>query len=232
MKRLKFISVFLAFALVLFLGPKLVFAVMTSTGGYQIWADVISVGGAEDALSSSGDFQLRDTFGEPIIGRSASTTSQVRAGFREMERGSLTLTITPSSLDLGNLSSTSTAIATATLSFFSDTPGSSVSFSGESLKQGINDIQAIEGGATDSSPGTSQFGFNAIFSQGDAGAYSMSPYDQPSKYAFNSGSEVVKTDSIMSDDADFTLNYIANISGREPTGDYSADLVFTGLGNF
>jgi len=231
-KKLKFIIVFLAFISVLFLGPKLVFAVMTSTGGYQIWADVISVGGAEDALSSSGDFQLRDTFGEPIIGRSASTTSQIRAGFREMERGSLTLSVAPSSLDLGVLSSVDTATATATLSFYSDTPGSYVSFSGETLKNGLDDIQAIGATASNSSVGTSQFGFNIIFSQGDAGAYSKSPYNQSSKYAFNSGSEVVRTDSIMATGTDFTLNYVANISGNEPTGNYSTDLVFTGLGNF
>ena len=209
-----------------------IFAMMTSTGGYQIWADVVSVGGVEDSLSSSSGFQLRDTLGEPIIGRSSSTISQVRAGFREMERGSLTLSITPSSLDLGDLSTTTASNATATLSFYSDTGGSYVSFSGESLRNGSSYVQGIGAVATSSLAGISQFGFNAIFSQGDNFAYALSPYDQNGKYAFNSGSEVVKTDNVMSTGTDFTLNYIANISGSELSGNYSANLVFTGLGSF
>ncbi|MFA6919387.1 MAG: hypothetical protein WC244_04775 [Patescibacteria group bacterium] len=235
MKNIRSKLIFVVAVIALFfcsiLGSKMVSAVMTSTDGYQIWADVISVGGAEDALSVSGDFQLRDTFGEPIVGRSSSTVDQIRAGFREMERGSLTLSITPSSIDLGNLSRIDTATATTTLSFYSDAPGSSVTFSGESLKNGSDYIQAAGASAVSSAIGTSQFGFNAIFSQGDNSAYSLPPYNQIAKYAFTD-SEIVRTDSLMSDNADFTLNYIANISGSEPVGDYSTSLTFTALGGF
>jgi hypothetical protein len=232
MKKFKLIIIVLVFVVALFVGPKMISAVMTSTGGYEIWADVISMGGAEDALSASDDFQLRDTLGEPIISRSSTTVSDMRAGFREMERGSLTLSITPSSLDLGDLDNSSTASATATLSFFSDTASSSVLFSGFSLYNGVGYIQGIGATAVSSIPGTSQFGFNAIFSQGDAYAYALSPYNQVGKYALANETEVVENGSPMLEDAEFTLNYIANISGAEQTGDYSASLLFTALGSF
>ena len=231
-KLILFVVLPFIFSFCFILGPKIVSAVMTSTGGYQIWADTISVGGAEDALSSSGDFQLRDTLGEPIVGRSSTTLDQIRAGFREMERGSLTLSIAPDSLDLGDLSTSGTASSNATLSFYSDTPGSFVYYSGETLKNGSDSISSIGATPQSSAPGQSQFGFNTVFSGGDSTAYSMSPYDQSDKYAFIDGDEIVMTDSPMSDNADFNLNYIANISGSEPVGSYSTNLTFTGLGNF
>jgi len=220
------------------LGPLAVLAAMNSSN-YQIWADVVSVGGGEDGISAS--YYLYDTLGEGIIGRSSSTNYSSRAGFREMIKDSsvnvLTLTLGSSALDLGNLSTTATGSGSHTISVETNSAtGLSVTFSGATLTcgacSGTNTITAIGAIATASSAGSSQFGFNVIYDSGDSTAASQSPYDTAGLYAFNSGDEVISASSAMSSGATFDATYIANISGSETAGSYSSTITYTATANF
>ncbi|MFA6421883.1 MAG: hypothetical protein WCV92_00535 [Candidatus Buchananbacteria bacterium] len=207
-----------------------IFAAMTSNDGYQIWADVISVGGTDDSISPSG-FSLGDSIGESLTGISNSSMA-IYGGFREMEIGVISLEITPASLDLGQLSKDSAKSTSATLKFFSNLPEGKVYYTGTTLAMGGNRVNGIGPVATASTVGAGQFGFNAIYQSGDSNGQSLSPYNNPTLYAFNSGDDVVKAVNAMGTTTSFTLNYIANISGQETQGNYATDIVFTALGGF
>lgn len=220
------------------LAPLAVLAVMNSSN-YQIWADVISVGGGEDGLSAS--YYLYDTIGEGMIGRSSSTNYSSRAGFREMIRDAsvnvLTLTVSANSLALGTLGVATTGAGAHTVSLETNSAtGLSVTFSGDTLTcgacSGINTISAIGATAASASAGVSQFGFNVIYNSGDSTATAQSPYDTAGWYAFNSGDEIISASSAMTASANFDLNYIANISGAETAGNYSTTITYTATANF
>ncbi len=206
------------------------------SGNYQIWADVISTGGVED--SSSNNYQLKETAGEGIIGRSSSTNYSSRAGFREMIKDQvLTLSISANSLELGELSTGQAAGDSHTLTVESDcTNGLSVTFSGATLTcsgcGGVNTISAIGSSAAASSPGTSQFGFNVVYSSGSTAASAKTPYNSSASYAFNSGDEIVSASGAMPSSAVFNVNYIANISGSESSGNYSTAVSYTATASF
>lgn len=76
---------------------------MSSTN-YQIYADSIGIDGG--VYSSSTSFTLFDTIGESPAGTVTSTSYELSAGFQTMERGTLSVSVSASSLDLGTLSKT------------------------------------------------------------------------------------------------------------------------------
>lgn len=96
-------------------------AAMTSTN-YTIYADSVGVnsGGGE---GSGGSFNLQDTLGESPVDATTSTSYQVLGGYQSMDAGSISLSLSNSSLNLGTLSaaSVSTAGSTATVTTNSTT---------------------------------------------------------------------------------------------------------------
>lgn len=235
MKRIIIIT---CFGLLLVIGAQFTLAAMTSNN-YQIWADVISTGGGEDAVSTN--YNLQDTLGEQAIGRASSTNYTTRIGFREMDyfRGDevLTLTVDSASLALGALSTTQTKSAAHTLTVDTNSySGVSVTYSGSTLAcsgcSGTNTITAIGATAAAAAVGASQFGFNAIYSSGASpSASSVSPYNDNSKYAFNSGDQIISSTGQINATV-FNLTYIANISGSETAGTYLTTVTYTATANF
>ena len=227
MKKLTIIFLFALIALLLTSG--VVLAEMTSGGGFQIWADVISVGGIEQATSSGG-FYLDDTLGEAVTGKSSTTNNTIGAGFQEMVKGDiLSLSISPTSLSLGTLSKTSEHNATHSLYLECNaTSGVSVSYTGSTLtKSGGSTIAPLTTPAA-SIPGVSQFVFNVT---GGSVAAPQSPYNVAGQYAF-SGGDIISSASPTAGQETFSIKYIANISGSEPEGSYSTGIIYTALANF
>ncbi len=214
--------------------PSILSASMDSAN-YQIWADVISTGGVED--SSSSNYELRETAGESGIGRSSSTDYTVRAGFRELTKDMLTLSVGSGSVSMGNLSTGSSQISSHTLTIYTNSAsGISVTYTGNTLTcgscSGTNYINGIGAAAASSAPGTSQFGLNAAYASGSTDASSQAPYNSVSQYAFNSGDQIIGSATGMDDQTVFNINYLANISGQETAGNYTASLTFTATANF
>ncbi len=226
-------SIFILACLLSVIPINFLFAAMTSNSGYQIWADTVSIGGGE--VASSSNFSISDTVGESVAGASSSTNYSVKAGYREMENDVpiLTLSLGGSSLNLGTLSEATAATASHTLTLRSNSvTGVSLTFSGATLTSGVNQITAIGATATSSLPGTSQFGFNAIYSSGDSSAASQAPYNNPARYAFDSSSPIISSSGSMSSEAVFNINYIANISASQPSGSYATNITYTAIANF
>ena len=219
--------------------PNFLLAAMSSAN-YQIWQDAISVGGGED--QSSGNYTLKDTLGELAIDRSSSTNYGLKPGFREVQffsgQETLSFSVSPSSLEFGKLDKFSTAAGSVTLTVNTNSyTGVSVTFGGNTLTcgactSGVKEVSAIGSGASASSVGTSQFGFNVIYTSGTSPvASAVSPYNGAGTYAFNGGDQIISSSSQINETI-FSLNFIANISGDEKGGNYSTTLTYTATANF
>lgn len=209
---------------------NLVFAAMSSDN-YQIWADVISVGGAEDMASDN--YQLQDTIGEPIIGRSFSPSEELMgAGFREVLRV-LTLSLSANNLNFAQLRNHITQTANHNLTVKTNSlTGISVTFTGDTLRSGSGVINGIGSTAAAAVAGDSQFGFNVIYQSGSAPvATAKAPYNIDGLYAFQSGDEIISSAGTINATV-FTVNYIANITGSEPSGNYTTTINYLATANF
>lgn len=234
----KFVNFLICFLVAIFIFSPIVQAAMTSSN-YQIWQDALSVGGGEDQASSN--YSLKDTLGELGLGDSSSTNNGLKPGFRSAEfysgQALLSFSVTPSSMEFGSLDKRSTAVGTLVLSVTTNSySGVSVTYGGNTLTcstcSGTNTISAIGTGGASSAVGTSQFGFNAIFTSGTSPtASAVSPYNNSGLYAFNSGDEIISASAPINETT-FNLNFITNISGQEKDGTYTTTLTYTATANF
>jgi len=109
--------IFLTCGGALLLYPLITLADMSSST-YQIYADVISIGGG---TFSGGAYDLNGTMGEPTIGITTSSTYEIKGGFQFMTIGeSISLVMSSSSLNLGTLSTTTVSQATTTATITTD----------------------------------------------------------------------------------------------------------------
>ncbi|MBN1778767.1 MAG: hypothetical protein JW816_00900 [Candidatus Buchananbacteria bacterium] len=222
--------------------PLSVAGQMTS-GNYQIDADVFSTGGND--TSSSANFKLLDSLGEPVV-YSATSTSETygtKAGFREMYPDQfLTLDLGSGSIDFGTLSTSETKTASHTLTIDSNAiNGLSVTVSGSTLTAGANQIAAIGATAAAAQVGTEQFGINLKSNTTPAvGAEPVgdSPQAEPNgqyatadQFAFQSGDTIISATSDIAKTTT-TVSYIANISSSTAAGSYSTTLTYAATANF
>lgn len=118
----------------LFLGvlffPRATWGDMSSST-YQIYADVISIGGG---LYTSSTYSMEGTGGEGAVGISSSSTYEIKGGFQYMDLESyVSLTMSSSSLNLGSLSTASVSQASTTAYISTDSgAGYTLSISGVS----------------------------------------------------------------------------------------------------
>jgi len=88
-----------------------------SSSTYRIYADVISIGGG---TFSSSTYSLNGTLGEPTIGIITSSTYEIKGGFQYMDisaeggTATISLEMSSSTLNLGNLSTSTVSQATTT----------------------------------------------------------------------------------------------------------------------
>lgn len=86
---------------ILALGSPLVAAADMTSTNYHIYADTVGVNGGD--FSSSASYNLQDTLGESPAGFVSSTTYDLRGGYQAMEPGDLSISISKSALNLGEL---------------------------------------------------------------------------------------------------------------------------------
>lgn len=117
--------------------------------------------------------------------------------------------------------------------------GYSVTVNGTTLTSGNNEIPALAVNDI-SRPGTSQFGLNlranaapAVGSEvtGPGTAQPSANYAQANFFRFVSGETIVSTPG-TNDVRLFTMSYIANINGAQPSGIYVSTLTYICLANF
>lgn len=110
-------SLFIGALLVGFLAfPATSWGVMSSTN-YTIFADSIDSGGA---LSTGGVYSLQDTAGESPVGSSTSSIYEVIGGYQAMDWAILAISIDTATINLGTLSVSAVAAASAVVSVTAD----------------------------------------------------------------------------------------------------------------
>ncbi len=91
-------------------------AVMTSTN-YYIYADTIDTGGV---LSTSTSYTIQDTVGEAAGTAATSSTYIIHGGYQGAELGSLTMTLSASSVNLGTLTTGAVASGSSVVTISTD----------------------------------------------------------------------------------------------------------------
>ncbi len=128
--------------------------------------------------------------------------------------------------------------------------GYNITVTGATLTSGGNTIDAIGGTAASSAPGTKQFGLNLVANTaGTTGVGARFPgssadvapaadastfygdaateFDTADTFAFAAGTaNTVATASANTDPQIYTASYIANVTGRQPAGNYSTTLTY------
>lgn len=96
--------------------PSASLGLMSSTN-YTIFADTVDSGGL---LSASGTFSLQDSVGESPVGSSSSSVYQVIAGYQAMDFSALVISVSPTTIDLGDLDVNQVASSSAVVSVSAD----------------------------------------------------------------------------------------------------------------
>lgn len=235
--RLSVIGFFLVFTVISV--SSVATAQEASSPSYKVDELFIGTGGSND--SSSTNFQGRASIGDLGVGGSSSTNFQAYASFTTTGDPVLEVIVSSTSLDLGTLSSSSTASGTATFSVRTYLASGYVVITrgAPPTSEGGATITPLTSGGT-SSIGTEQFGMNlknnstpnigaeavqqpdSSFSYG----YASSGYDTADNFRYNAGDTIAQSDS-SSGQTDYTISYIVNISPITEAGLYvfNQDLV-------
>jgi hypothetical protein len=145
----------------------------------------------------------------------------------------ISFNVTDGVISFGTLSLITEKTDTATMTASTNSSlGYSITLNGPTLTNGSYTIDAIGGTATDSTPGTEQFGLRIAASGGSG--QSVAPYNDVSKFAFdisNVPDEVAKS-TVISATTTYTMTYVANITNSTEAGTYVATHTYVCTGNF
>ncbi len=229
--------------LVLAAGGSLVLA-QSSSNNYRVEETFFGTGGEREACS--GSFCATQSAGELTVGNTAGGDFQAQAGFNTTDQPMLEFIVTGGSLNLGTLSTGSTATGTMTFSvrnYLSN--GYVVTTVGQPPTNGPAQIDPLTS-PTASSAGSEQFGMNltantqpttfganpthapdSSFSFGAA----LPGYNSPNLYKYVVGESVAASDR-SSGQTIFTVSYIVNVSPITEGGIYETDQVFVVTGTY
>lgn len=196
-----------------FLATPLAVSGEMSSASYEIYADNVESGGG---LLSGGEYVLESSVGESPIGVSTGGVYEIRAGYQYMERGGLSMSVNPSSVNLGELSASAVSQGSVTVMVSTDSDsGYSLSVSSVSGTS----LTAVSDGAV--SAGSEEYGV----------AGSGTDNQITGDVAVTNGLSVAYSAIAVSGN-DTTLTFKASISGSSVSGSYSQNIILTALSNF
>jgi hypothetical protein len=213
-------------------------------------------GGAVDNSGTgaycSTNYCAAQTLGEIGQGLSGSTDYQTYAGFEVNREPSLQFIINTTSVNLGTLTTSTTATGTASFSVESYLANGYVVETVSPPPQFESHTLAAPSTPTSSLPGTEQFGINLVANTSPV-AFGSNPTTTPSsafsnctatyhyciasgyytqnKYQYINGSNIVNS-ADSSGQVNFTISYIANISSVTPAGVYNMNQDLVALPTF
>jgi len=206
----KIASIFLL-AFTLLLRPLYVSGEMSSSN-YTIFADDFHSG----IVASSTNYQLKNTTGETPTGMSTSSSYNIKAGFQAMDKKSLSLDISNTSLDLGDLTIDSLSTASASVTVSAESEGgytlaiSGVSWSGEG--GALNDVSGTV------EAGNEEYGYAISGTDVSSGLLSS---DNPVQAG------VIMSSSTSVTSASSTLTFKASIDELSTSGQRTQTITFT-----
>lgn len=220
------------------------------------WSSVeTEIGGNGQFSSSSTSYSINpvaddggSSLGETAVGNSSSTSYQSNSGFDTTAQPGLIFAITSATVNLGALSASSASTGQATFSVRDYTSsgynvymlGTAPSSSGHTLTADTSD--------TGWASNTEEFGVNLVantspavganatcqasgFCYGVSGDGSTNNYIQTNKFRFNND-EVIASGPKSSGETDYTMSFMAGITGTTPAGPYQANLTLIATGSY
>jgi hypothetical protein len=203
------------------------YGVITTYSGSD-WTTAVDTGSV--ALSTSAQIQVALTVDEALTFCTGTSITGQNCG-----------TIAGTLVDLGNGSTTATAIGTSVMAASTNgATGYTITVNGITLASGGNTITALASGGG-STTGSRQFGLNlagnnttpavgAAVSGTGSGAATTN-YGTDDTFRFATG-ETVASASGPTNANTFTVGYIANIDGVTPVGAYTTNLTYIATANF
>lgn len=181
------------------------------------------------ALSTATQIQVALTVGEALTFCAGTSITGQNCG-----------TISGSTVNLGNASTTATASGTSVLAASTNaTSGYSITVNGSTLTSGANTITALASGAA-STVGTKQFGINLVSNttpavgsavSGTGTGAAATNYGTANTFRFGTG-ETVATVGAPTNANAYTVSYIANVDGVTPPGAYTSNLTYIATANY
>ncbi len=222
--------------LVAVIGVHNVFAESSTSNSTHYQMTQTQFGASSATQTCSASYCSTTSIGETAAGTSTSSAHTATFGPVTDSQPTLEVIVDPGSSDLGDLSTTSTAMKTATvkvLSYLSN--GYFVQVTGSPPKYGGHTL-FTPSTPTASTIGTEQFGINLVANsspslgtdpiQVPSSQFSFgvlnSGYDTANEFMYHDGDTVAHSDS-SSGETDYTISFIVNISNLTPSGHYSGD---------
>ncbi|HSW85436.1 MAG TPA: hypothetical protein VLF79_02370 [Candidatus Saccharimonadales bacterium] len=227
--------------LFLFLTASNAYAAQSSSTNYKVNETQFGPGGLLNATSPN--YKAKQSLGSTAGGRTSSANYGANAGFLTPNEPFLQMIVNPATINLGTLSSASTATGTATFSVrayvdsgyvvlsMNKSPGneegkflnsmtSAAASSAGTEQFGINLVQNLTSCAT---PAPANFGANPVpipnstFATGQA----SSGYNTCGLFKYNLGDTVAQTNANGWGETDYTISYIVNINTVSYAGTYT-----------
>jgi hypothetical protein len=209
----------------------------SSSSNYYVSECEFGIGG--DPAQTGGAYNANASVGGLGVGGSSSTNYTSAAGYLTPSEEFLEMVVNAATIDLGTLSTATTATGTATFYVRAYTSsGYTVQTISGTPTNGAKSLDPMTS-ATTSNQGTEQFGINLVANSSPS-TFGSDPAPQPnSGYAYGTAASGYDTDGIFKYNAgdtiatspkgigqtNFTISYIANISPITPGGVYSVDQV-------
>lgn len=209
----------------------------------------MGAGGVNDASSAS--YRARASLGDTAVGNSSSTNFQANSGFVTSPDPYIELIASSGNIDLGFLSTSTTATTTATFSVRTYlASGYNVVIGSDAPKvTGTPGTHTLFTNSTQTAayaPGTEQFGMNLVANTAPT-TFGADPVQLPdasysygqvdAAYATPNQYKFVKNDRIAYSDkssglTNYTISYIFNISDLTPAGEYVFDQIIVATSTF
>ena len=243
-RKQKIVSFFALGALLLVLGfPMSVFAAQSSSSNYQVNEVFFGSGGELNACSTT--FCSKQSAGELVVGNTKSTNYQAQGGFNTERTPYIEVQVGNSTVDLGDVDSTTTHTGTATFSVKSYlSHGYSVVSASDPPKNNSYTIQTstIPGAST---TGTEQFGMNLVDNsspnigadpvQDPDNSFSFGlvaiDYSSPNLFKYEKG-DIIAYSTSSTSFTNYTISYIINVSKVTPGGTYLMNHVLVATGTY
>lgn len=187
-------------------------------------------------ISTFSDAAYTTLIDSGVVATSTSGQITVTAAVNE----TLTFTLAATTVELGALTSATTGSGTSNMSVATNAvAGYSVSYSGETLKSGTNEITAMVGGA--SVQNSKQFGINMMANTTPAVGSNVSGvgtgtvavgYNTINNFKFVTTGDVIATSANATNSNTFTTSYIANVDDITAAGSYSTVINYVATANY
>src|SRR5580698_9408601 len=238
MKRL-FLGVVLG--LLILLGSVGVYAAQSHSTNYEVNEVQFGAGGLLNA--SSANYQAQQSVGSTGAGTTSSANYGANAGFLTPNEPFLSMVVNPATINLGTLSSTTTATGTATFSvrayvdsgyvvlsmnnppvneegkYLSTIPTAAASSVGTE-QYGMNLVQNLTSCAN---PAPANFGANPVQipTSAYANGQAASGYNTCGLFQYNKGDTIAESSGNGWGQTDYTISYMVNINQVSKAGSYT-----------